>query len=60
MCNSNSNYITEYETEAAIIKVRFNDKTDLTREQIFNRIAEASYALCLHEHQRKVRSSNDE
>lgn len=54
------NYITEYETNEAIIKVRSNDNTDLSREQIFSRIAEASYNLCLHEHERKIRSNNDE
>lgn len=57
---SNANYITEYETDTAIIKVRFSNSSDLTREQIFNRIAQASYNLCLHEHERKMRSSNDE
>lgn len=60
MNESNGNYITQYETDTAIIKVRFSDKTDLTREQVFNRIAQAAFNLCIHEHEREMRNSEDE
>lgn len=52
-------YIAEYETDVAIIKVRLNNSTDITREQVFKRISQASYNLCLHEHERKMKSSNE-
>lgn len=60
MSELNVNYIAEYETDAAIVKVRLNNSRDITREQVFRRIAQASFNLCLHEHERKIRSSNDE
>lgn len=60
MSESNVKHIAEYETDAAVVRVRLNNSTDITREQVFKRIAQASFNLCLHEHERKIRSSNDE
>ena len=50
----------EYETDVAKIKVRFNDTSNLTREQVFNRIAQAAFNLCIHEHEREMRVNKDE
>ena len=60
MNQSNDSYITEYETDVAKIKVRFNDTSNLTREQVFNRIAQAAFYLCIHEHEREMRVNKDE
>ena len=60
MNQSNDSYITEYETDVAKIKVRFNDTSNLTRERVFNRIAQAAFNLCIHEHEREMRVNKDE
>ena len=60
MNQSNDSYITEYETDVAKIKVRFNDTSNLTREQVFNRIAQTAFNLCIHEHEREMRVNKDE
>lgn len=60
MNQAKGSYITEYETDTAIIKVRFSDKSDLTREQVFNRIAQAAFNLCIHEHEREMRTNEYE
>lgn len=59
MSESTENYFTEYETDVAKIKVRFNDTSNLTREEIFKSIALASYNLCLHEYEKKMREDNE-
>ncbi len=56
---SNDKYIADYETDTARIKVRLSDRTDITREQVFDGIARAMYNLALYEHERELKSNED-
>lgn len=60
MNEPNTNYIAEYETDKAIIKVRFSDTSNLTREEVFKGIAQTAYNLCLHEYKRKLKENENE
>ena len=52
-------YIANYETDTAKIKVRLSDRTDITREQVFDEIARAIYNLALYEYKRELKLNED-
>lgn len=56
---TDNKYITNYETDTARIKVRFSDRTDITREEVFDGIARAMYNLALYEHERELKLNED-
>lgn len=58
LINSDTKYIAEYEADTARIRVRLSDRTDITREQVFDGIARVMYNLALYEHKRNVERSS--